>query len=287
MHKLAVMVSSILVSLGLASLLPAQPPGDGGPIPKAKGKEKAKAKKTGERAPGGDMRKAYELLRRLRADDGSAGRPEERLREWTDQAASLYREGLKAQAVADMFRAREYGTAAHDLARAVDHARNATRFDRPDPDLPPPSDDFGLEDARDRGRRDLTRAYERLEWLGTWRTAPGSEVYIKAARDLYSAARRDLVAGRDERAGELARAAEAMTHVPEHLAQVGADRDRPRDLPSPPPLDRPEPKAKKGEPRDFEPKAKKGEPRDFEPKAKKDEPRDRRDGELPPILPPG
>ncbi len=151
-----------------------------------------------------------------------------------------------------MFRAREYGTAAHDLARAVDHARNATRFDRPDPDLPPPSDDFGLEDAKDRARRDLTRAYERLEWLGTWRAAAGSEVYVKAARDLYSAARRDLAAGRDERAGELARAAEAMTHVPEHLAQLGPDRGRPGDLPAPPPPDgpeakkarRPEPKAK-------------------------------------------
>ena len=118
--------------------------------------------------------------------------------------------------------AREYGTAAHDLARAVDHTRNATRFDRPDPDLPPPSDNFGLEDTRERARRDLYRAYERLTWLGTWQAAPGSEVYIKAARDLYGAARRDLEAGRDERAGELARAAEAMTHVPDHLAQLGA-----------------------------------------------------------------
>ena len=61
-----------------------------------------------------------------------------------------------------MFLAREYGAAAHDLARAVDHARNASRFDRPDPDLPAPSDDFGLEDTRERALRDLRRAYERL-----------------------------------------------------------------------------------------------------------------------------
>ncbi len=135
-------------------MLPAQPPPrDGLPIPKAKGK--GTAKKKGEREPGGDLRKAYDLLRRLRADDGAAGRPEQRLREWTDRAASLYREGLKAQTAGEMFRAREYGTAAHDLARAVDHGRNASRFDRPDPDLPPPSDDFGLEDTRDRARRDL------------------------------------------------------------------------------------------------------------------------------------
>src|SRR5438874_148809 len=132
----------------------------------------------------------------------------------------------------------------------------------PPPDGPPPSDDFGLEDTRDRARRDLTRAYERIGWLGTWQSAPGAEVYIKAARDLYSAARRDLEAGRDERAGELARAAEAMTHVPEHLAQVGTERGR-EARPAPPPPDRPEPKAKRLEPRD------------------------RRAADLPPILPPG
>ncbi len=92
-------------------------------------------------------------------------------------------------------------------------------------------------------------------------SGPGPEEYIKAARDLYSAARRDLEAGRDERAGELARAAEAMTHVPEHLAEVDADRDRIEARPAPPP---PEPKAKRSV-----------------------EPGDRRDVELPPILPPG
>ena len=85
-------------------------------------------------------------LRRLRADDSSGGRPEERLRDWTDRAAGLYRAGLKALDGANVRAAREYGIAAHDLARAVDHARNAVRYDRPDPDLPPPSDEFGLED---------------------------------------------------------------------------------------------------------------------------------------------
>ena len=253
MHKLATVISSVLVGLGLASMLPAQPPPppDGPPFAKIKGKGAEKAKKKGERGPGGDLRKAYDLLRRLRADEGKAGRPEERLREWTDRAASLYREGLKAQSAVDPFRAREYGAAAHDLARAVDHARNAARFDRPDPDLPPPSDDFGLEDDRERARRDLFRAYERLEWLGTWESTPGSELYVKAARDLYSAARRDLEAGRTERAGELARAAEAMTHVPEHLAQVGGVRGRFGSRPdAPPPPDRPDPKGRGVEPRD-------------------------------------
>lgn len=99
MLKLATVILSVLVSVGLAAMLPAQPPPpDGPPFAKAKGKKgDEKAKKKGEREPGGDLRKAYNLLRRLRADEGAAGRPEERLREWTDRAASLYREGLKAQ----------------------------------------------------------------------------------------------------------------------------------------------------------------------------------------------
>ncbi len=248
MTKLIATVASVVVSLGFAAFVAGQvPPPGGPPIPKAKGK--GAGKKKAEREPGGELRKAYDLLRRLRADDGAAGRTEERLREWSNQAAKLYRDGLKAQSARDTFLAREYGAAAHDLARAVEHARNASRFDRPDPDLPAPSDDFGLEDTRERALRDLRRAYERIEWLGTWQAAPGSDVYIKAARDLYNAASRDLEAGRDERGGELARASEAMTHVPEHLAQVsnrGEAEPRPAAVPPP---ELPEPKGKRAEPR--------------------------------------
>ncbi len=251
MLKLLATVSSVLVSLGLTAFFQPPPPQrDGPPLPKAKGKGEGKKKK-GAQEPGGDLRKAYDLLRRIRADDNSAGRPEERLREWTDRATRFYRDGLKALSVSEAFQAREYGTAAHDLARAIDHARNAARFDRPDPDLPPPSDDFGLDDTRDRARRDLRRAYERLEWLGTWQAAPGSDFYIKAARDLYRAARRDLEAGRDERGGELARAAEAMTHVPEHLWQIEEVRGRVETRPAPaPPARGPDPKAGPLEPLD-------------------------------------
>ena len=62
------------------------------------------------------------------------------------------------------------------------------------------------------------------------------------------------MAGREERAGELARAAEAMTHVPEHLANAaGTDSTGPetRGIFDPP---SPDPKkagpGKKGGPRD-------------------------------------
>ena len=104
MIKFAAAVSSLVISLGLAAVLPGQPPPPGGaPFPKAKGKGKAEGKK-GAREPGGDLSKAYDLLRRLRADDVSAGRPDERLRDWTDRAAAFYRDGLRALNASDLFR---------------------------------------------------------------------------------------------------------------------------------------------------------------------------------------
>ena len=81
------------------------------------------------------------------------------------------------------------------------------------------------------------------DWLANEQVAAGSKFYVKAARDLYNAARRDLEAGRDERGGELARAAEAMTHVPEHLARVGEGPGGFSYRPAPPPPpERPEPR---------------------------------------------
>ena len=98
MVKVFVLVSSVVLSLALVAYLPAQgPPADGPPPPKAKAKGKDAAKKKGGREPGAELSKAYDLLRRLRADEGTAGRPDERLRGWTDRAAQLYRDGLRAR----------------------------------------------------------------------------------------------------------------------------------------------------------------------------------------------
>ncbi len=248
MIKLAAASSSLLVSLVLASLLPSQPPGRDGPEP-PKAKRKEAAKKKGEPGPAGDLTKAYELLRRLRADDGTVGRSEERIHEWTERATRYYRDGLKALDGSDDFLAHEYGAIAHDLARAADHAHNAALFDRRDSDLPPPSRGFGLDDSSERARRDLNRAYDRIAETSQAELAPGAVFYVKASRDLYTAARRDIEAGREERGGELARAAEAMTHVVEHLGHAAAgppegrgrfgSRTGGRPEPPPPP-DRPE-----------------------------------------------
>jgi hypothetical protein len=272
MFKLAAALLSAVVSLALAGFAPAQGPGrDGAPLPKAKAKAKGKgeAKKKGEAGPTGDLRRAYDLLRRLRAAETPGSRPEERISDWTERAVKYYRDGLKAFEAGDEFLAHEYGAIAHDLARAADHAHNAALFDRRDPDLPAPPAGLGPDDLSVQVRRDLNRSYDRIIEASAGDPAPGAGFYLKASRDLYSAARRDLEAGRDERGGELARAAEAMTHVVEHLGHVadGSPGGRGRLAPQPgvrrePPLppDRPEPKKK---------------------------PIERRESDLPPALPPG
>jgi hypothetical protein len=268
MFKLFAIGLTSMLSLGVAGLFqePGPPRGEGPPPPKAKGKKGA---------AGDELRKTYDLLRRLRSDAGS-GRTEERIKDWTDRATSLYRRSIQARQQGDSWRAREVGTAAHDLARAVDHARNAVRLDRPDPDLPPPPDGLGREDNGERTRRDLHRAYERIRSADAYGPGTDAKFYLDAARDLYNAARRDVEAGREERAGELARAAEAMTHVPEHLSNAeatGPAGPGPRGVFEPAP---PDPK-KKGRPKardDFDPPP--------DPKGKRSEPRDRG---LPPPLP--
>ncbi len=185
MLKLATVASTVLVCIGLAALAPAQPPGPGGPPPpppKAKVKAKVKAKKKGEDGPKGDLTKAYDLLRRLRADATSAGRPEERIRDWTERATQYYRDGLKAFNAGDDFLAHEYGAIAHDLARASDHARNAALLDRRDPDLPPPPDGVGPGDSGERVRRDLYRAYDRITELRRPRSRTGSRLLLRRRR---------------------------------------------------------------------------------------------------------
>ncbi|MGC8639538.1 MAG: hypothetical protein ACP5XB_06625 [Isosphaeraceae bacterium] len=214
MIKLIAVGISSVVAIGLAGLFqPPPPPGGEEPPPKAKGKKGA---------PGDELRKTYDLLRRIRAED-RPGHIEERITDWTDRATHLYRKAIQSHERGERRQAREFSIAAHDLARAVDHARHAARFDRPDPDLPLPPDGLGPEDVGERTRRDLYHAYDRIRDADIHRADASARFYLDAARDLYNAARRDAEDGRDERAGELARAAEAMTHVPEHLRRAGED----------------------------------------------------------------
>ena len=64
MLKLIAIGLTSVLGLGLAGLFqePPPPPGEGPPPPKAKGKKGA---------PGDELRKTYDLLRRVRSDTGS------------------------------------------------------------------------------------------------------------------------------------------------------------------------------------------------------------------------
>jgi hypothetical protein len=85
---------------------------------------------------------------------------------------------------------------------------------------------------------DLRNAYDHIrDQLDKHDDGEDAKFYNEAARDLYNAARRDAEAGRNERAAELARAADALSHVNEHVARASGDRPDPPD-------DGPEPKEK-------------------------------------------
>ncbi len=221
MFKMLIMMSMPTIGLGLSAILPAQGPGDPPPPPSEKGKREADD----------DLRRAYDAIVRLRLGTRRGGPPEERLRDWADRAAEFYRKGLKAKGDGDERLAHEYGAMAHDLARAADHTGNAALFDRRDDDLPPPPGDPPGGD-RERAARELRRAHDRIREAEGQDAGPGARFYLDAARDLYRAARRDAEGDHPDRAGELARAAEAMSHVPEHMGHIGRGPD------GPPPSDR-------------------------------------------------
>jgi len=273
-----------LLGLGLATAFQPPPPEDGPPGPPPK----AKLKKKDDPGPPDALRQTYDLLRRLRSENRTSGRPEERLRDWTERATALYRNAVKAEKAGDDRAAHEYGVAAHDLARAVDHARAAALFDRsePDPDLPapPPPPGPGPEGDKERIAHDLRRAYDHIrDQLDKNDQGKDAEFYNGASRDLYNAARRDAEAGRFERAGELARAAEAMSHVNEHVSHATGQRPEPPDDDRPEGKTKPDPKTKTKTKKGDRPE-KKQRP---EPREEGDRPErggDRPAGELPPPI---
>ena len=255
--------------------MPAQPPGATArrrPRPKAKGK--GEAKKKGEPGPKGDLRKAYDLLRRLRAADGrpravprsgSATGPSARRSITATASKALMRATASSPAStgpspttwpgpSTMPATPRSSTAATPTCRRPPTASAPkTPANEPAATCTAPTTGFEFSDGDPR---------------------PEAGFYLKAARDLYNAARRDVEAGRDERAGELARAAEAMTHVPEHLGHAADGRPGgpgARGGFDPPP---PEPKKKDGPPGVFDPPP--------DPKGERSETRDRG---LPPPLP--
>ena len=163
--KLLGLAGSGLLSLTLMGMVPASSVDQDEPPPPKEKKNHGKKKEDGKKGelakkkdggPERDLEHAYNLLRRLRAEGQSAGRTEPRIREWTDHAVDYYRDGLRALKEGNPQLAHEYGAIAHDLARAVDHARNAALYDRADEDLPAPPG-VGARDAAARRARSSPR----------------------------------------------------------------------------------------------------------------------------------
>jgi hypothetical protein len=206
---------------GLTSTATAKPPGPKGKGPKGKD----------------DLRKTYDALTEvsvwLKAD---RGRPPRDLTKLNEQARDLYRDALRAARDDDGPRARELALASHDAARGLLHAlrANAPAAGLP---APPRRDDDELSDL-------LRRTRDRLEDASNAPARGPGRAFLDAARRFYDQARK---ADRDDdaRALGLARAAEAWTHVGEHLNRAddtdarGPRRPRDRDdRPPPSPPDR-------------------------------------------------
>lgn len=196
----------------------------------------AKPKKKGEKGPGkgkNDLQKAYDALTDVAAwsDAGRSRQPRDVAR-LADHAKEIYREAVRAAREDEPQQADELAKAAHDAARGLVHAFRADAPAARGVPVPPLRDPYELDDL-------LRRTRDRLQDANEPDSRGSGRVFLDAARRLYDEARR---AERDDpiRATQLARAAEAWTHVGEHLAQAGPGRaappppERRRDRPLPP-----------------------------------------------------
>ena len=233
LFKIFTLGASGLLSLTLLGVMPAASQQPEEPTPtKKKGlgffkQGRGEAQQGAEAGPEADLHRAYHLLRRLRADGQAASSSDARIREWTDRATRYYREGIRALQDENPQLAHESAVIAPDLARAIEHVRNAALFDRADEGLPPPPEKGGSSRGGD-AHRHLVAAYNQLREEDDGSDAgPEAKDCRNAASELYRAAVRDFEAGHRERAGELAHAAEAMSHAAEHLGRAADVRAAP------------------------------------------------------------
>lgn len=205
----------------------------------------AKPKKKGDKGPEKEkknLQKAYDALTDVAAwTEGGRARPPRDLAPLIDQTKDLYRDAVRAAREDEPRRADELAIAAHDAARGLMHALRADAPVVRGIPVPPVRDSSEFDDLLEhtRDRQDDIRG---LSPHGAGRT------FLDAARRLYDQARQ---AGREDpvRAIQLVRAAEAWTHVCEHLTRADSRRDEPpaperrRERPSPPKDRRPSPPA--------------------------------------------
>jgi hypothetical protein len=196
----------------------------------------AKPKKKGDKGPGkgkNDLQKAYDALTDVVAwTEAGRTRPPRDLVALIDQAKDIYRDAVRASREDEPRRADELATAAHDAARGLVHALRADAPSVRGIPVAPLRDPYELDDL-------LRRTRDRLEATDASESRGAGREFLDAARRLYDQARQ---ASRDDtvRALSLARAAEAWTHVGEHLLQADFRRDAPppperrRERPLPP-----------------------------------------------------
>jgi hypothetical protein len=194
------------------------------PAGKADKGPKGREKKGGPKGKAHDLKKTYDDLAQVSALTRPAGKKGERrgdpdTRRYLDAAKRLYRDAVRAADTAGP-EARERAVAAHDAARGLKHWVTASL--PPVPDLPrPPGGPLG-EERWEPARRELQRAADRLGEVAD-AGGPAGREFREAADRAYRAARSAYEARDFERAAELARAAEAWTHVGEHLTRATGD----------------------------------------------------------------
>lgn len=188
-----------------------------------------------------DLQHAYDRLREvswlLVADKGAAP-PQSR--ELFDSAKELYRSAQQTFTSGDRESAGEMAKAAHDAARGLKHSLEAQQL--PVAGLPAPPAQFGgqfdrfsVDDSLWSEARDLLqRAYDRIQIATEAADAGGtSRMFLEASRRAYTSARRAYSDGDFSRATDLARAAEAWSHVGEHILKASGRQVARGPLPPP------------------------------------------------------
>jgi hypothetical protein len=232
----------LLAALAIGGLIEWGPATGFTSVAEAKPKGPKGGPKEGPKKGKDHLQKAYDALTDVAVwTERGRARPPRDLAPLIDQAKDLYRDAVRAAREDELRRADELAAAAHDAARGLVHALRADTPEVRGIPVPPRQDDYGLNDL-------LWRTRDRLEDTGALEPRGAGRAFHDAARRFYDRARQ---AGRDDtvRATQLARAAEAWTHVGEHLMQAEQQVELRRE--TPPPDDRrppPPPDYRRGPP---------------------------------------
>jgi len=205
-----------------------------------------------------DLRKAYETITDL-SQVAVVGKEASRV---LDHAKRIYREAVKAYPD-DSRRSAELAAAANDAARGLEHLNRA--MVKPVAGLPEPPVDFDRPVGGPKGKgppawnagaggepgpwsealEALSVAREQLTGIDVDAPVTGAaRDILDAAKALYGQSRTAYEAAEYRKAAELARAAEAWSHVSEHLNRAGWETNnapglgpipRSKDVPPPPP----------------------------------------------------